>query len=89
MEDLTVALLGGVTPRVQDRGLTAALLGLLTVEARHAAWARHIAGADPAPRPEDEPMALADGAGDAVDADPLRGRAAADVGRRAAPPFTG
>ena len=39
---------GGVTPRVQDRGLTAALFGLLTVEARHAAWARHIVGATPA-----------------------------------------
>src|SRR3712207_9215754 len=35
MEDLTVALLSGVVPRVQNRGLTAALLGLLTVEARH------------------------------------------------------
>jgi hypothetical protein len=42
MEDLTVALLGGVTPKIQNRGLTAALFGLLTVEARHAAWARHI-----------------------------------------------
>lgn len=58
MEDLTVALLGGVTPRVRDRGLTAALLGLLTVEARHAAWARNIAAADPAPTAHDEPMPL-------------------------------
>lgn len=48
MEDLTVALLAGVTPRVHDRGLVAALFGLLTVEARHAAWARHIVGAVPA-----------------------------------------
>ena len=59
MEDLTVALLGGVTPSVQDRGLTAALLGLLTVEARHAAWARHIVGADPAPRGFDQPRTVA------------------------------
>ena len=44
MEDLTVALLAGVTPQVQDSGLDAALFGLLTVEARHAAWARHIVG---------------------------------------------
>jgi ferritin-like protein len=49
MEDLTVALLAGVAPQVQDRQLTAALFGLLTVEARHAAWARHIDGATPAP----------------------------------------
>lgn len=49
MEDLTVALLAGVTPELHDRGLTAALFGLLTVEARHAAWARHLVGATPAP----------------------------------------
>ena len=54
-----MALLGGVTPRIQDRGLTAALFGLLTVEARHAAWARHIVGATPAPHAFDEPRSLA------------------------------
>jgi len=87
MEDLTVALLGGVTPAVHDRGLTAALLGLLTVEARHAAWARHIAGADPAPRPEDAPMAIAavqaavDRTNFVVERPRMRGRAS--------PPFTG
>jgi hypothetical protein len=87
MEDLTVALLGGVTPGVHDRGLTAALLGLLTVEARHAAWARHIAGADPAPRPADEPMAIAavqaavDRTNFVVERPQMRGRAS--------PPFTG
>ena len=55
MEDLTVALLGGVTPRIQNRGLTAALFGLLTVEARHAAWARHIVRTTPVPQAFDEP----------------------------------
>ena len=59
MEDLTVALLGGVTPIIKNRGLTAALLGLLTVEARHAAWARNIVGATPAPHAFDEPRSLA------------------------------
>ena len=58
MEDLTVALLSGVVPRVQDRGLTSALLGLLTVEARHAAWARHIIGSTPAPDAFDKPRTL-------------------------------
>jgi hypothetical protein len=58
MEDLTVALLSGVVPRVQDRGLTSALLGLLTVEARHAAWARHIVGSTPAPDAFDKPRTL-------------------------------
>ena len=59
MEDLTVALLGGVTPQIRDRGLTAALLGLLTVEARHAAWARNITAATPAPDSFDRPRTLA------------------------------
>jgi hypothetical protein len=63
MEDLTVALLTGVTPRVQDRGLVAALFGLLTVEARHAAWARHIVGATPAAHPFDRARPLASVAG--------------------------
>ena len=58
MEDLTVALLGGVTPQIHDRGLTAALFGLLTVEARHAAWARSIIRANPAPKSLDDAMAL-------------------------------
>ena len=58
MEDLTVALLAGVTPRMHDRRLTAALFGLLTVEARHASWARHIVGATPAPTAFDEPRTL-------------------------------
>jgi hypothetical protein len=58
MEDLTVALLSGITPAVRDRGLVSALFGLLTVEARHAAWARHIAGATPAPEAFDRPKTL-------------------------------
>jgi hypothetical protein len=59
MEDLTVALLSGVAPRIRDRGLTAALFGLLTVEARHAAWARDIVGATPAATAFDDPRSLA------------------------------
>jgi rubrerythrin len=60
MEDLTVALLAGVTPQVHDRGLTAALFGLLTTEARHAAWARNIVKTTPAARAFDEPRSLDD-----------------------------
>lgn len=59
MEDLTVALLGGITPKIQNRGLTAALFGLLTVEARHAAWARNIVRATPAAHAFDQPRSLA------------------------------
>jgi hypothetical protein len=58
MEDLTVALLAGVTPLVRDRTLTAALFGLLTTEARHAAWARNIVGTLPAAKAFDEPRSL-------------------------------
>jgi hypothetical protein len=58
MEDLTVALLTGVVPVVDDAGLVAALFGLLTVEARHAAWARHIVGATPAPKAFDRARTL-------------------------------
>jgi hypothetical protein len=47
MEDLTTALLTGVTPALYSRGLVAAAFSLLTVEARHAAWARHLSGIVP------------------------------------------
>ena len=55
MEDLTTALLTGVTPKIRDRGLVAAAFSLLTVEARHAAWARHIAGFVPVAAAFDDP----------------------------------
>jgi hypothetical protein len=87
MEDLTVALLTGVTPRVQDRGLTAALMGLLTVEARHAAWARHIVHETPAPQAFDEPRTL-----ESVRGTIARTRfvvARAQTGSHSAPGFTG
>ena len=54
-----MALLAGVTPRVHDRRLTAALFGLLTTEARHAAWARHIVGTTPVGPSVDEARTLA------------------------------
>ena len=54
----SVALLAGITPRMQDRALVAALFGLLTTEARHAAWARNIVGTTPAATAFDEPRSL-------------------------------
>jgi len=60
MEDLTVALLTGVTPKMRDPRLTAALFGLITVEARHASWARHLSGTTPAAHAFDEPRPVAD-----------------------------
>ena len=58
MEDLTVALLTGQAPRVQTRALVAAFFSLMTVEARHAAWARRIAGFQPVARAFDQPKPL-------------------------------
>jgi hypothetical protein len=60
MEDLTVALLGGQAPRVGDRALRSAFFSLLTVEARHAAWARRIVGVEPVASAFDPPKTLAE-----------------------------
>jgi hypothetical protein len=59
MEDLTVALLGGQAPRMSERALRAAFFSLLTVEARHAAWARRIVGLLPVASALDRPKSLA------------------------------
>jgi hypothetical protein len=59
MEDLTVALLTGQVPRFKSRELVAAAFSLLTVEARHAAWARHIAGFVPVSASRDKAKTLA------------------------------
>jgi hypothetical protein len=58
MEDLTVALLTGQTPRIRTPALLAAFFSLLTVEARHAAWARRIAGFRPVGGALDKPKTL-------------------------------
>lgn len=58
MEDLTVALLAGQAPRVSGAMLRAAFFSLLTVEARHAAWARRIIGFVPVADALDEPRSL-------------------------------
>jgi hypothetical protein len=60
MEDLTVALLNGQVGRIHDSGLRAALYGLITVEARHAAWARHLVGTQPVAGSFDAPKATSE-----------------------------
>jgi hypothetical protein len=60
MEDLTTALLAGQTARLRSRGLVAALFSLLTVEARHAAWVRHVVGVRPVASAFDQPKTLAE-----------------------------
>ena len=54
-EDLTAALLKTQAAQVDSRGVLAALVSLHSVEARHAAWIRHIAGIVPAVDAFDEP----------------------------------
>jgi Ferritin-like domain len=55
-EDLAVAAYKGQAPRVQSKELLGALLSIHSVEARHAAWIRYLAGRLPAPDAFDEPM---------------------------------
>ncbi len=87
MEDLTVALLGGQAPRVSDRRLRAAFFSLLTVEARHAAWARRIVGVEPAASAFDPPKTLAE-VDRVIDATRFRVSSPRREGR-ASPRFTG
>jgi rubrerythrin len=58
MEDLTVALLAGQAARLENREITAAVFSLLTVEARHAAWARRIVKSPPVNAAFDRPKSL-------------------------------
>jgi rubrerythrin len=60
MEDLTTALLAGQAPRLTDKNLVAAVFSLLTTEARHAAWARRLAGFTPVVSPFDEPKPISE-----------------------------
>ena len=58
MEDLTVALLTGQAPNVTTPALRSAVFSFLTVEARHAAWARRIVGVRPLAAAFDRPKTL-------------------------------
>ncbi len=54
-EDLAVAAYKEEAPRIQSPELLAAGIRIHSVEARHAAWIRHLVGALPAPDAFDEP----------------------------------
>jgi hypothetical protein len=47
MEDLTTALLAGQIERLESPALVSAFFSVITVEARHAAWVRHLQGVLP------------------------------------------
>ena len=58
LEDTGVRAYAGQAPRVKSDGILAVALAIHTVEARHAAWIRDIAGQDPAPRAFDRPLTM-------------------------------
>lgn len=55
-EDLATAAYKGQAPMIQSRAYLAAALAIHSVEARHAAWIRRLAGFLPAAKPFDEPL---------------------------------
>jgi hypothetical protein len=55
-EDLAVAAYKQQAPRLQSKELLASLLAIHSVEARHAAWIRYLAGRLPAPDAFDDPL---------------------------------
>jgi rubrerythrin len=58
-EDLAVAAYKGQAPRITSRAYLASALAIHSVEARHAAWIRRLAGKPPVSGPFDEPLSRA------------------------------
>lgn len=56
LEDLAVAAYKYEAPRIQSRGYLAAAISIHSVEARHAAWIRYLAGVLPAATALDQPL---------------------------------
>jgi rubrerythrin len=54
LEDLAVAAYKDQAPKIQDDAVLAAAVAIHSVEARHAAWMRHMFGIQPAVAPFDE-----------------------------------
>jgi hypothetical protein len=58
-EDLAVAAYKGQAPHIYSKDYLASLLAIHSVEARHAAWIRRLAGKLPAPTAFDQPITRA------------------------------
>jgi hypothetical protein len=58
LEDTGVAAYKGQAPRIDTDAILNAALAIHSVEARHAAWIRHINGAPPAPEAFDAAMSM-------------------------------
>ena len=59
LEETGVAAYKGQAPRIQSDAILGAALTIHSVEARHAAWIRDIAGRNPAPKGLDQPLTKA------------------------------
>ena len=62
-EDLAVAAYKGQAPHIRSRAYLASALAIHSVEARHAAWIRRLAGKPPVAGPFDQPVSGATAAG--------------------------
>ena len=60
LEDTGVGAYAGAAPSVKDDAILAAAVSVHSVEARHAAWVRHMLGNPPAPLAFDKPIKGAD-----------------------------
>lgn len=86
-EDLGTAAYKGVLPEIDSDAYRAAAVGIHTVEARHAAWIRYIAGETPASKALDEPVSRREAA--RLVASTRFVVARPSTGSRRAPTFTG
>ncbi len=87
-EDLAVAAYKGQAPRIKSRSYLAAAIGIHSVEARHAAWIRRLAGYLPAPNAFDAPVD-ASRAVQIVNSTHFVTLSTPDVSARTQPRFTG
>lgn len=87
LEDLAVAAYKYQAPRLQSPAFLAAAVAIHSVEARHAAWIRRLAGVLPAATAFDRPLSPKQT--DALVASTHFVVAAPQMGARAAPRFTG
>jgi rubrerythrin len=87
-EDLATAAYKGQAPRIQSRTYLAAALAIHSVEARHAAWIRRLAGFLPAAHALDDPLG-ADKVVEIVNSTHFVTLKAPDLSASTSPKFTG
>jgi ferritin-like protein len=88
-EDLSVAAYKAQAPRIASRAVLQAAVGIHSVEARHAAWMRHLVGVQPAASAFDEPKGRRQVVATVASTRFIVDRAPRTESRRRAPSFTG